>query len=95
MDTATHNPNLLEQVGYDLGKFIDQHRGFTITYRSELCPIKQLQPILLHHPSYERFKLNHLNGIDYPVNDLSKEDRSSMIEKSTEPGNHKLALDDE
>ena len=95
MDAATHNSNLLEQVGYDLGKFIDQHPGSTISYGSELRPIKQLESLLCHHPSYERFKLNHLNGIDYPVNDLSEEDRTTILERSIERGNHKSALDEE
>ncbi|KAL7525801.1 hypothetical protein ACHAXR_002849, partial [Thalassiosira sp. AJA248-18] len=95
MDAATHNSNLLEDVGYDLGKFIDQHPGSTISYGSELRPLDQLQPLLQHHPSYERFAYNHLNGIDYPVDSLSQEECSSMLEKSIERGNHKSALDDE
>ena len=95
MDAATHNSNLLEQVGYNLGKFINNHPGSTISYGSELRPVEQLEPLLIHHPSYERFKLNHLNGIDYPVNDLSKEDRISMLDRSIERGNHKSALNEE
>ena len=90
MDTTIHNSNLPEQLGYDLGKFTDKHPGSTISYSSKLRPTNQLQPILLHHPFYTRFKLNHLNVIDYPVNDLNEEDRTAIIERLTERGNHKL-----
>jgi hypothetical protein len=94
-DAATYNSDLLEEVGYDLGKFIDQHPGSTISYGSELRPLDQLEPLLFHHHSYEHFKSNYINGIDYPIEPLDEEDRSAMLEKSIERGNHKSALSDE
>ena len=44
MDAVTHNSSLLEEAGYDLGKFIDQHPGSTISYGSKLHPLDQLEP---------------------------------------------------
>jgi len=86
---------LLEEVGYDLGKFIDQNPGSTISYGSELRPINQLEPLLCHHHSFERFKSNYINGIDYPIEPLDDEARISMLAKSIDRGNHKSALSDE
>ena len=94
-DAATHNSNLPEEVGYNLGKFIDKHPGSTISYGSELRPLDQLEPLLLHHHSYEHFKSNYINGIDYPIEPLDEEARSAMLKKSIERGNHKSALSDE
>jgi len=95
VEAATHNSNLLEDFGYDLGKFIDQHPGSTISYGSELRPLDQLEPLLYHHHSYEHFKSNYINGIDYPIEQLDDEARNSMLAKSIERGNHKSALSDE
>jgi hypothetical protein len=33
--------------------------------------------------------------MNYPVEDLNKEDHRAMLERSTEQGNHKSALDEE
>ena len=49
VEAATYNSNLLEEVGCDLGKFIDQNPGSTISYGSELFPLDQLEPLLIHH----------------------------------------------
>lgn len=95
MDAAQHNSNLLEEVGYDLGKFINQHQGSTISYGSELRPVNQLEPLLQHHPTFPRFKYNHLNGIDYPINDIDEAERKEILETNLERGNHKSALSDE
>ena len=40
MDAATHNTNLLEEVGYNLGKFIEMHPNSIISYGFELRPLK-------------------------------------------------------
>ena len=95
MEAASHNSNLLEEVNYDLGKFIEQNPGTTISYGSELCPLDQIQPLLRHHPTYDRFESNYINGIDYPLEDLSSEAQGKMLEDSIERGNHKSALSDE
>ena len=52
----------------------------------------QLQPLIQHHPNFERFKINLQEGIDYLLNDTSKEVRIKMLEDSTKRGNHKSAL---
>ena len=78
-----------------MSRFINQHPGSTISYGSELCPISQLEPLLQHHPTFDRFTENHLNGIDYPINDINEEDRVRVLEATIEGGNHKSALKDD
>ena len=94
MGAANHNSNLLEDVGYDLRTFIAQHPGSTISYGSELRPINQLEPLLHHHPTFQCFKENHLNGIDYPIKDIDESKRMETLEATIERGNHKFALKD-
>ena len=94
VDAATYNSNLMEEIGYNLGKFINQNPGSTISYGSELRPLNQLEPLLVHHQSYDRFKSNHINGIDYPLEPLDNKARNSMLAKSIERKNHKSALSD-
>ena len=89
IDAVADNSNLLAEVEYDLGKFIDQHPGSTISYGSELRPLDQLKPLLSHHPSFERLKRKYANGIDYPLKPLSEEARLAMLKNSIEWRNHK------
>ena len=84
MDAAQQNSNLLEEVGYDLGHFINQHPGSTISYGSELRPISQLEPLLHHHPTFQRFKYNHLNRIDYPIEEIEETERKEILEATLE-----------
>ena len=92
IDAATNNSNLLAEVNYSLGKFIDQHPGSTMSYGSELRPLEQLEPLLTHHPSLERFKRNHTYRIDYSLGPIPEEARLTKLENSIERGNHKSAL---
>ena len=71
-DTAAHKFILLEAVNYDLGKFIDQHPGSTISYSSEQRPLHKLENLLRHHPTYERFATNYGQLIDYPLKKLDQ-----------------------
>ena len=95
IDAANHNSSLLEEVGYDLSKFIDQHPSSTISYGSELRPLSHLEPLLHHHPLYDQFAKNHVHGIDYPLNDIEDEKRIENVKATIERGNHKAALEDE
>ena len=78
-----------------MSRFIDQHPGSTISYSYELCPISQLEPLLQHHPSFDCFTENHMNGIDYPINNINDENRVRVLEATIEQGNHKSVLKDD
>ena len=67
MDAATHNTSLLEEVGYDLRKFIEMHPLSTISYGSKIRPLEQLTPLLQHHPTLEHLAKNLQHGIDHPL----------------------------
>ena len=95
MDAASHNTSLLEEVGYNLGKFIDKHLGSTISYGSELYPLEHLEPLLQHHHAFNHFASNLQYGIGYPLNDITNKACIDMLEKFIAKGNHKLALSEE
>ena len=95
MEAAQHNSSLLEGYGFDLESFIKDNPNSTVSYGSELRPLDQLQPLLSHHPNFERFKQNLSHGIDYPISPLSDVECKNMLEHSLQQGNHKSALNDE
>ena len=54
--------------------FIMDNPNSTVNYGSELRPLNQLQPLLNHHPNFERFEQNLSHGINYPISVLSDEE---------------------
>ena len=95
MDASSHNISLMEEVGYDLGKFVDKHPGSTIRYGSKLRPLEHLEPHLQHHHVFNHFAGNLQYGIDYPLNNTTNEACINVLEKSIVQGNHKSALSKE
>ena len=91
-DAAAHNSNLLEAINYDLGKFIDQHPGSTISYGSELCPLLQLDSLPRRYLTYKRFSIIHVEGIDYPLEKVDEGTRISTQDKKIIKVNHKSDL---
>ena len=69
-------------MNYDLAKFIDLLPGSTISYGSELRPVNQFEPLLIHHPNYDRFKVNLMEGIDYPLEDLTRPSNFEPVVRS-------------
>ena len=94
-EAAEENSNILKSIGYNLGTLIINNPGSTLSYGSELRPIKQLEPLLQYHPLFECFKSNHINGINYPLNDIDNNTRTTMLANTIERGNHKSALEDD
>ena len=78
-----------------MGTLIKWNPGSTLSYGSELRSIEHLKPLLQYHPLFRRFKSNHINGINYPLNDIDKHARTTMLENSIKRGNHKSALEDD
>ena len=53
IDAVQHNSNILKDFNFDLEKLIQNSPGSTISYGSELRPIDQLEPLLIHHPTWK------------------------------------------
>ena len=85
----------MKSIGYNLGTLIKWNPGSTLSYGSELRSIEHLKPLLQYHPLFRRFKSNHINGINYPLNDIDENARTTMLENSIKRGNHKSALKDD
>ena len=71
---------------------IEQHPGSIIIYGSELRPLHKLEPLLKHHPTYEKSAINHVVGIYYPLKKINKGTQKSNLDKTIKRGNHKSAL---
>ena len=96
VDAAEYNANLLKSFDYELGKVIDAHPGTTSSYGSELCPIKQLQPLMRHHLYWDFFEENHTQGINYKFErGIVEEERLRLLTANIERGNRTSALEDE
>ena len=75
-EAAIHNSKLLEAADFDFTKAIQSQTRFTtLSMGSELRPTAQLDSLLSHHPNYQQFHHNTINGIDYPAPDLDEETR--------------------
>ena len=89
---AAYNSNILEAVNHNLGELIDQHPRSTISCGSELRPLHQLEPLLRHHSNYERFAINHVEGIHCPLKKIYKVTLTPTLDGKIKRGNHKLDL---
>jgi hypothetical protein len=86
-----HNQAILTAYQHNLGNVIKDFPGSSISYGSEFRPLNQLEPLLLHHPSWPKLKDLFTHGSRYPVQHRNPEDRLQDIKFFTEYGNHKSA----
>jgi hypothetical protein len=90
---AAHNSKLLEEHGFDLGKFLAAHSDTTLNYGSEFRPIEQLARILGQHPNFDELQKILTSGMDYRfTRPLTEETREQELTAITERGNHKSAV---
>ena len=97
MEAATHISSLLEEVGYNLGKFTEQHPGSTISYGSEFFSVG---PNRTHSATPSNLgacqnKPHQRNQIPHQQNRQRREDRITILHSTIERGNHMSALSNE
>lgn len=63
-----------------------------LTYGSEFRPTSQLEPILYLHPNWTAFKQLLERGSDWPIDDITEEERRADVQEALELGNHKGAV---
>ena len=92
-EAAVNNTEILRASDFDLAKVLDSHPGTISSYGSELRPLDQLRSLLHRHPQWDTIEKYAVSGIDYPfVDEISEEDRLSMLHENIERGNHRSAL---
>jgi hypothetical protein len=93
LKAAQHNASVLEKYDFDFVQATEaQGPHSTISMGSELRPTEQLDKLLSHHPNYPLLCWNTVNGIDYPLQHLTEEQRVLDLNNQLEKGNHKSAL---
>lgn len=95
MEAAIHNTKILEKHNYDLEKAIEA-QGFTnLSMGAELRPSEQLEPLLRHHPNFNKLEEIIQQGVRYPQDDLTEDKRIQEVNEQLEKGNQKSALEED
>jgi hypothetical protein len=90
LEAAHKNFCILRQYG-SIGNAIEQNPNSPIAQGSEFRTSSQLEPILCLHPNWPEFKRLIEEGSDWPVSDISDEDRKADVRAALTFGNHKGA----
>jgi hypothetical protein len=91
-EAAEYNMNLLQRHNNDLQSYIIYNKGTYISFGSEFRSPELLEPLLLHHPNWRRFRDLLTQGSSWPLSDLSEEDRLAKNKEFIARGNHKSAI---
>jgi hypothetical protein len=91
-EAATHNMKLLQKYDNDLQRYLmDNHETF-IGFGSEFRRTSILEPLLLHHPNWRKFKTLLEKGSDWEMDKISETDRLAKNKEFATRGNHKSAI---
>ena len=90
---AKHNSHILEQHDYNLEKTLAAvSPGTQLESGSEFRPVPDLEPILMHHPLWQRAKTILTQGCTVQLTPIDKTTEKEDISRGLERGNHKGAL---
>ena len=90
LEAAHKNFCILRQYG-SIGEAIKQNQNSPIVPGSEFRPASQLEPVLHLHPNWPEFKRLINEGSDWPVANISEDDRKADVREALNFGNHKGA----
>ncbi len=90
LEAAHKNFCVLRQHG-SFDEALKQNKDSPLAYGSEFRPSAQLEPILRLHPNWPEFKRLIENGSDWPVADITEEQRKADVREALAFGNHKGA----
>ena len=65
LEAAKHNASLLREIDYDFQSFFLAQAGTTLAFGSEFRPGEQLQPLLHHHPGFDKLANILVTGMLY------------------------------
>ena len=90
-EAAEKNYCLLKKYGLDLSRAIDAQTSSPLSYGSEFKPPHILKRIYRNHPLWPRMEQLLINGSQWPLDEISKEDREADLHEALVFGNHKGA----
>jgi hypothetical protein len=90
-EAAEKNFLVVKRHNMDLGQAITAQKDSPLGYGSEFKPHQVLRQFFLHHPLWERMESILVNGSQWPLKEISKEDRVADLREALTFGNHKGA----
>ena len=93
-DALEANAKVLENVGYDLSRLIEENVGSTLDYGSEFRTVGELETLLGQHPNFDTLATTLKYGMSYVFNrELDELTKSEELQTLVKRGNHKSAQD--
>jgi len=90
-EAAIHNMHILQQHNNNIQSYLLRTKGSFVSFGSEFRNQDVLEPLLLHHPSWKRFRELLLSGSDWVLDPLPNKDRIAKNDEFIRRGNHKSA----
>ncbi len=90
-EVATHNMSLLQRHKNSIQTYIKQNSNTFTSFGSEFCHPDLLEPLLLHHPNWRRFRDLLSKGSNWALDPIVNEDRLAKNSEFRIQGNHKSA----
>jgi hypothetical protein len=90
-EAAEKNFLVLKRHNMDLGQAIAAQKDSPLGYGSEFKPPQVPRRLFLHHPLWERMETILVNVPQWPLKEISKEDRAADLQEALAFGNHKGA----
>ena len=90
-EAAEKNYCLLKKYGLDLSRAIDAQKSSPLSYGSEFKPPHILKRIYRNHPLWPCMDQLLINRSQWPLDEISEEDREVDLHEALVFGNHKGA----
>jgi hypothetical protein len=90
-EAAAKNLLVFKWYGFDLGRAIEAQKLSPLGYGSEFKKPEVLQEIFGNHPLWARMEYLLIKGSQWPLKEISKEDRVADLQEALQFGNHKGA----
>ncbi len=90
-EAAKKNFLVLKQHNMDLGQAIAAQQDLPLRYGSEFKPPQVLQQLFLHHLLWTRMETILVNQSQWPLAEISKDNRVADLQEALAFGNHKGA----
>jgi hypothetical protein len=91
-EAAERNFMILKKYNFDLAMAIEAQKSSPQGYGSQFQSPKTLQKIFASHPLWQRMEHLLIEGLKWPLTELSKRDRIEDLNEALQVGNHKGAL---
>jgi hypothetical protein len=88
---AYHNSLVLRHYDNNMKKVIDNHLHTFLAHGSEFCQIDLLEKLLMHHPSWDKFRSILTRGSSWPLCPIMDKVRIAKNNELIHRGNHKSA----